>query len=74
VCHVIDRLFQRYFSFYKLLKAVAWIVRVKDIWKRRCSEKCTDESRSSSSADVLRELSVDELRRAEESVMQYVQL
>ena len=45
---------------------------MKDVWRRQCGDKCT--GRSSPPSDLLRELSVEELRQAEESVVWYVQL
>jgi len=69
---ITDRLFQRYSSFYKLLKSVAWLLRVKVIWRNQCGSKSTSHS-SCTPTDKLRGLSVEELHRAEEAVLRYVQ-
>jgi len=71
---IIDHLFQRYSSFNKLLKCVAWLLRVKDIWRSHCGDKSSHTSCMSTDNNKLRGLSVEELCRSEEAVLPYVQL
>ena len=65
---VIDRLCQRYSSFYKLKKSVAWLLRVKTFLMNRAHKKQVE------SLSGLSPLTVEEIQQAERAVIRYVQL
>ena len=70
---VMNRLFQRYSSFFRLKKAVAWIIRFQLIWRNRKSCLQDNEGGADMKQTKLQKLTVQEIRKAEEAIVQYVQ-
>lgn len=68
---VMNRLFQRYSSFFKLKKAVAWIIYLQHIWRNH--RVCLQDDEESTKCNKWHELTVEEIGRSEEAVIHYVQ-
>ena len=70
----LDLLIQQYSSWWKLRRAVAWLLRYKELLKSK-SERKKDplNAEEDERETTTKNLTVDELRKAEENILRYVQ-
>ena len=70
----LDLLIQQYSSWWKLRRAVAWLLRYKELLKSK-SERKKDplNAEEDERETTAKNLTVDELRKAEENILRYVQ-
>ena len=75
-----DRLIKHFSSMYRLKKAVAWLLRAKKTLQRRCKIRLDDaggeglrQVDSRNECGTFPPLTVDELQKAEDAIIRYVQ-
>lgn len=74
--HAVNRLINHYSSWYRLKRAVAWVLRLKDLFLQRCRKRnvqTTNHPNRQSDKSAKTALTLEDLMRAESEIIKFCQ-